>query len=73
MLAEFAPDGIDQPMPPWAQNLPQLGAIDTLQARPDDLAPADDTASTVPEQTDTPDTASTVPEQTDTPATTDGG
>jgi len=33
----FTPDDADQPMPPWASNLPALGAIDMEQLRPEDL------------------------------------
>jgi hypothetical protein len=33
----FTPDGAPQVMPPWAQQLPQLGAIDSGQVLPDDL------------------------------------
>jgi hypothetical protein len=38
----FTPRNTDQPMPPWAQDLPTLGAADVNQARPDaTLAPGD--------------------------------
>lgn len=33
----FTADDADQVMPPWASNLPALGAIDTGQFRPEDL------------------------------------
>ena len=33
----FTPDGTDQPMPPWAADLPALGALDSAQLRPEDL------------------------------------
>jgi hypothetical protein len=33
----FTPDDAEQVMPPWAQNLPALGAIDSGQLRPEDL------------------------------------
>jgi hypothetical protein len=33
----FTPDGADQVMPPWASNLPALGAVDADQLRPEDL------------------------------------
>lgn len=33
----FTAKNTDQSMPPWAQDLPQLGAVDTLQVRPEDL------------------------------------
>ena len=72
----FTAKDADQPMPPWAQNLPQLGAVDTLQVRPEDLLqsattpPVDDTT---PVDTTPADDSSTVPEPTDTPTTSDGG
>ncbi len=57
----------DQAMPPWAQDLPALGAVDTLQVRPEDLLggePVDgDHGGSVPV---------TVADQTSVPATTDG-
>ena len=31
----FAPDDADQTMPPWASDLPQLGAVDSAQIGPD--------------------------------------
>jgi hypothetical protein len=37
----FTSNEDDQPMPPWAQDLPQLGAVDTLQVRPEDLLGGD--------------------------------
>jgi hypothetical protein len=57
----FTADGADQSMPPWAQNLPQLGAVDTLQVRPEDLlqsatVPADTTDGSTGDPTDEPDT-----------------
>jgi hypothetical protein len=33
----FTPKDAEQPMPPWAQNLPELGATDSQQIRPEDL------------------------------------
>ena len=67
----FTPKDADQPMPPWAQNLPQLGAVDTLQVRPEDLLQS---ATTPPTGDTTPaDDSSTVPEPTDAPTTSDGG
>jgi hypothetical protein len=65
----FTENEADQPMPPWAQNLPQLGAVDSLQVRPEDLLQSattlvdDDHGGSVPV---------TVAE-TDVPATSDGG
>ena len=35
----FTPKDADQPMPPWASELPTLGAVDTGQVAPDDLGP----------------------------------
>ena len=37
----FLPKDADQSMPPWAQNLPALGAADTNQLRPEDLLQTD--------------------------------
>jgi hypothetical protein len=37
----FAPDSAPRTMPPWAQNLPQLGAADTGQALPQAPQPTD--------------------------------
>ena len=34
-------DEDDQVMPPWAQDLPQLGAVDSAQIRPEDLLQSD--------------------------------
>lgn len=36
----FVPSGTDVGMPPWAPDLPDLGAVDTGQVRPDDLVGA---------------------------------
>lgn len=72
----FTAKDADQPMPPWAQNLPQLGAVDTLQVRPEDLLQS---ATTLPVGDTTPvdstpaDDSSTVPEPTDAPTTSNGG
>ncbi len=33
----FTPDGADQVMPPWAPQLPALGALDSAQLRPEDI------------------------------------
>jgi hypothetical protein len=68
----FAPKDADQQMPPWASQLPELGAIDTNQVEPGDLIETD---TTVPGDTSTAgdtatgDTATTVP-ATSAPATT---
>jgi hypothetical protein len=37
----FTADGADQSMPPWALDLPQLGAVDSAQIRPEDLLQTD--------------------------------
>ena len=42
----FTPKGTDQVMPPWAQDLPQLGAVDTNQVQPDDLIETDTSSDT---------------------------
>ncbi|MEY2958930.1 MAG: hypothetical protein RLZZ01_1498 [Actinomycetota bacterium] len=44
----FGPDDMDQTMPPWAEQLPQLGAIDSGQVLPADLLQSDPTGSSVP-------------------------
>ena len=62
----FTADETDQPMPPWAQNLPQLGAVDSLQVRPEDLLQSDSSTGG-----STPDAGTTV-DQTEAPATTGG-
>lgn len=48
----FTPRDADQTMPPWAKDLPQLGAADTGQIRPEDLVQSDSTSvgSAVPGQ-----------------------
>jgi hypothetical protein len=38
----FGPDDMDQSMPPWAADLPQLGAIDSGQILPQDLLQSDE-------------------------------
>ncbi|MCB0969341.1 MAG: hypothetical protein KDB37_21105 [Ilumatobacter sp.] len=43
----FTPADTDQVMPPWAQNLPELGAIDSGQLRPEDLESLLESDSTV--------------------------
>jgi hypothetical protein len=75
----FTPKDADQPMPPKAQQLPELGAVDSNQVTPDELV----TDSTVPGSTEpgasTPDSVepnsaavdTTVPSST-VPATTTG-
>jgi hypothetical protein len=62
----YTADGADQSMPPWAQDLPQLGAVDTLQVRPEDLLQS---ATTPPEGT----VADDASDSTDAPDTTEGG
>ena len=70
----FTADESDQSMPPWAQDLPQLGAVDSLQVTPDDLLQsATTTVGTDNAATDSvagDNTASTIPDQTDAPTTT---
>lgn len=44
----FGPDDMDQSMPPWAAQLPQLGAIDSGQILPQDLLQTDSSVETVP-------------------------
>jgi hypothetical protein len=41
----FTADDADQVMPPWAQQLPQLGAVDSTQIRPEDLLQSDVTVA----------------------------
>ena len=78
----FTPRDAEQVMPPWAADLPQLGAVDTAQIRPEDLlggttvpgsgAPA----TSAPGSTDAPASseapASTEPVTSEAPATTAG-
>jgi len=75
----FTARDADQPMPPWAQNLPQLGAADTDQIRPEDLLQGATTtvagsATSEPSSNSTPDTSTdtVVTDQTDAPTTTGG-
>ncbi|MEO1059067.1 MAG: hypothetical protein AAFY28_19330 [Actinomycetota bacterium] len=54
----FAPEGTDVTMPPWAPDLPELGAIDTVQLTPEDLVDpsvplTEETLNTDPLSTDT--------------------
>jgi hypothetical protein len=72
----FGPDDMDQSMPPWAEQLPQLGAIDSGQILPQDLlqtdssvVPSEDTGSSVP-ATVAPAEGATVPADATTDATT---
>jgi hypothetical protein len=74
----FTPKGTTQVMPPWAENLPELGAIDSGQLRPEDLESLleSDTDGTIPTGTAPGDTtpgdttpADTTPADT-TPVTT---
>ena len=64
----FTADGADQSMPPWAKDLPQLGAVDTLQVRPEDLLQS---ATTLGADDDPRDSIPT--DDTSPPDTTDGG
>ncbi len=75
----FTPRDADQPMPPWAQNLPQLGAADTDQIRPEDLLQGATTtvAGTTtgePSSNSTPDTTAVtaVTDTSDAPTTAGG-
>ena len=72
----FTSDESGQSMPPWSQDLPQLGAVDSLQVNPEDLlqsattvAADGDNGGSIPADGST----STVVEPTDAPTTTDGG
>lgn len=66
VVIAFVPDDTEVGMPPWAPELPELGAVDTGQLRPEDL-----TESTVPEGSETTGTEPDGSETTE-PATTDG-
>jgi hypothetical protein len=71
----YTAKGADRPMPPWAQDLVQLGAADSNQVRPEDLLGATTiVGGSVPVTTpdgSTPTTpASSTPDGTTTPATT---
>jgi hypothetical protein len=67
----FTAKDADQPMPPWAQQLPQLGAVDTGQIRPEDLLQGDSTVpGTMPDDSVPATTPATTPATSD---TTDGG
>jgi hypothetical protein len=77
----FTPREADQVMPPWAVNLPQLGAVDTGQIRPEDLLQSETTApggstpapaSTDASATDTSTPATTAGDATEVPTTTGG-
>lgn len=73
MAVYFTPRDAAQPMPEWAADLPQLGAIDQGQINPNDVLGSETSvpgASTVPGATTVP--AATTPEQTEAPATTAG-
>lgn len=50
----FGPDDMDQPMPPWSAQLPELGAIDSGQILPEDLLQTD--GSVAPDDSTTEDT-----------------
>jgi hypothetical protein len=82
----FTADGADQVMPPWAQNLPALGAIDSGQLRPEDLESLLDSdpdttvglgtvapAGSLPETTDPLTTEPAAQTETTSPPTTAGG
>lgn len=57
----FGPDDMEQPMPPWAAQLPQLGAIDSGQILPQDLLGTDGSVPSAP-ATVAPAEGGTVPE-----------
>jgi hypothetical protein len=72
----FTPRDSAQIMPPWAVNLPQLGAVDTGQIRPEDLLQTDTTvpgastpATSAPASSDA---ATTSGDATEVPTTTGG-
>ena len=74
----FTAKNADQSMPPWAQQLPQLGAVDTGQIRPEDLLQSDASivvGSSIPpdesQQTDSVPVDS-APDETGVPATAGG-
>jgi hypothetical protein len=66
----FTENEADQPMPPWAQDLPRLGAVDSLQVRPEDLLQS---ATTLVADDDHGGSVPVTVADTDVPATTDGG
>jgi hypothetical protein len=72
----FTPRDAAQVMPPWAKDLPALGAVDTQQIRPEDLLQSETTApgATVPGATVSSEPVGTSPASTPatTPATTAG-
>src|SRR6056297_130870 len=55
VVVAFVPDGTDVEMPPWAPELPTLGAADSGQLAPDSSIAPDDVSET-PVDTSTPDT-----------------
>lgn len=65
----FAADDVDQPMPPWAADLPALGAVDLGQIRPEDLLQGDTSVDTSDAPTDTP-TDTSAPDTSDAPTDT---
>ena len=68
----FTPKDAEQVMPPWAQDLPALGALDTDQTRPEDLGSLLDGVSTTTVAGATPNTADAGTTDT-TPNTADPG
>ena len=69
-VVAFVPRGDEVTMPPWAAQLPELGAVDMGQLRPEDLTSttvAESTETTVAESTET-----TVAESTETTVADDG-
>jgi hypothetical protein len=63
----FTPKDTAQVMPPWAQDLPALGAVDTQQIRPEDLL---QTGTTVPGASVSSEPGATAPASGSSPATT---
>lgn len=71
----FTPREAEQVMPPWAADLPALGAVDTAQIRPEDLLGGGTTvpgASVPAESTDTGTADTEAPASSEAPATTAG-
>jgi hypothetical protein len=64
----FVPQDTTIPMPPWAADLPALGAADTNQLRPEDLLTTTTVAGSAPAGS-TPAPGSTAPASSDAPVT----
>jgi len=52
VVIAFVPDDTDVSMPPWAPELPSLGAIDDTQLTPEDLDPPEATVPAAPATTE---------------------